>query len=79
MKPQATTKHLRESRAERIRRVCGRSLIDRDFSHPVILGFGLLVLVLGVVVIGALAMSLMESMVQPYGERILEMIPGPRQ
>lgn len=79
MKLRTTTKPLHESRAERIRRVCGRSFVDREFSHPVILGFGLLVLVLCIVVIGVLAMSLMESMAQPYGERILEMLPGLRQ
>lgn len=61
---------LDETTPDRIRRICVKSLVRRESDHPVWKGIGLFVLVLGILVIGSIAIYLVTDLMQVYRDRI---------
>jgi hypothetical protein len=65
-----TTRPFNETTPARIRRVCGKSFVWRDLGHPFWKGFGLFLLVLGILVVGVLACVLVTDLMEVYRERL---------
>ncbi len=76
VKLKSPIKPLHETTAQHVHRVCGESFADRDLGHPVLKGMGITVLALGILVIGVMVISLVMNLLQAYGDRILESMPG---